>query len=89
PILANPHKFGIPSNIPVAILTDRNTMSMSELTILMLKSQGNHIVTVGDYTAGGTAGIGNFDDFNGGSTDKIAGIMEFYMPLMATKDTNG
>ncbi|WP_264433504.1 S41 family peptidase [Flavobacterium agricola] len=63
----NPHKFGIPANIPIAILTDRGSASMSEITTLMLKSQGNQVVSIGDYSAGATAGLGTTDDFNGGT----------------------
>lgn len=86
----NAHKFGIPSNIPIAILTDRGSASMSEMTTLMLKSQGNHVVSVGDYSAGATAGLGSTDDFNGGTRDAIAGgKLTFYMPLLAMKDFSG
>ncbi|MCC9043627.1 peptidase S41 [Myroides sp. M-43] len=85
-----PHNFGIPTNIPIAILTDKNSASMSEITTLMLKSQGNQVVSIGDYSAGATAGLGTVDDFNGGTRDKIAGgKLTFYMPLLAMKDANG
>lgn len=87
---AHPHEFGIPANIPIAILTDRGSASMSEITTLMLKSQGNQVVSVGDYSAGATAGLGTTDDFNGGTRDVIAGgKLEFYMPLLAMKDAKG
>ena len=85
----NPHKFGIPTNIPITILTDKGSASMSEITTLMLKSQGNHVVSIGDYSAGATAGLGSPDDFNGGTRDVIAGRLTFYMPLLAMKDANG
>ncbi|MDM1328815.1 S41 family peptidase, partial [Myroides odoratimimus] len=82
--------FGIPANIPIAVLTDKGSASMSEITTLMLKSQGNHVVSVGDYSAGATAGLGAVDDFNGGTRDEIAGgKLKFYMPLLAMKDTEG
>ncbi|MHC5363440.1 S41 family peptidase [Myroides sp. LJL110] len=85
-----PHAFGIPSNIPIAILTDKGSASMSEITTLMLKSQGNHVVSIGDYSAGATAGLGTVDDFNGGTRDAIAGgKLTFYMPLLAMKDADG
>ncbi|MDM1402323.1 S41 family peptidase [Myroides odoratimimus] len=85
-----PHNFGIPANIPIAVLTDKGSASMSEITTLMLKSQGNHVVSVGDYSAGATAGLGAVDDFNGGTRDEIAGgKLKFYMPLLAMKDTEG
>ncbi|KUF38211.1 peptidase S41 [Myroides marinus] len=85
-----PHNFGIPANIPIAILTDKGSASMSEITTLMLKSQGNQVVSIGDYSAGATAGLGTVDDFNGGTRDAIAGgKLTFYMPLLAMKDANG
>lgn len=86
----NPHNFGIPANIPIAILTDKGSASMSEITTLMLKSQGNQVVSIGDYSAGATAGLGTIDDFNGGTRDEIAGgKLKFYMPLLAMKDATG
>ena len=85
-----PHNFGIPKDIPIAILTDKNSASMSEITTMMLKSQGNQVVSVGDYSAGATAGLGTVDDFNGGTRDEIAeGKLTFYMPLLAMKDADG
>ncbi|WP_223609375.1 S41 family peptidase [Chryseobacterium sp. OSA05B] len=90
PVQTTPHLFGIPKNIPTVILTDKASASMSEITTLMLKSQGNHIISMGDYSAGATAGLGGSDDFNGGSRDLVAGgILEFYIPLMAAKDASG
>jgi hypothetical protein len=57
---------------------------------MMLKSQGSQVVSVGDFSAGATAGLTpNPDEFNGGSQDAIANVMQFYMPVMATKDMNG
>lgn len=90
PIQVNPHRFGIPSNIPIAILTDRGSVSMSEISTLMWKSQGSQVVSIGDYSAGGTAGLGDPDSFNGGTRDQIAGgYITFYMPLLALKDSGG
>ncbi|PRB04938.1 peptidase S41 [Chryseobacterium sp. MYb7] len=89
PVQVRPHLFGLPKDIPIAILTDKGSYSMSEMSTLMLKSQGSHAVSIGDYSAGATAGLGGSDDFNGGTRDAIAdGILEFYMPLMATKNLN-
>ncbi|GGE94924.1 Peptidase family S41 [Chishuiella changwenlii] len=86
----NPHQFNIPSSIPIAILTDKESMSMSEITTLMLKSQGNHVMSIGDYSIGATAGLGISDDFNGGLMDGVASSrLNFYMPLMAFKDAKG
>lgn len=90
PVQTKPHLFGIPKNIPTVILTDKGSASMSEMTTMMLKSQGNHVISMGDYSAGATAGLGAPDDFNGGTRDIVAGgILEFYMPLMAAKDASG
>ncbi|MDV3926596.1 peptidase S41 [Elizabethkingia anophelis] len=90
PMQAKPHQFGIPANIPIAILTDKGSYSMSEMSTMMLKSQGSQVVSVGDFSAGATAGLTpNPDEFNGGSQDVIANVMQFYMPVMATKDMNG
>lgn len=89
PVQTQSHMFGIPGNIPVVVLTDKGSASMSEMSTLMLKSQGTHVISIGDYSAGATAGLGGSDDFNGGTRDLIAGgILEFYMPLMATKNLN-
>ncbi|MDV3756500.1 S41 family peptidase [Elizabethkingia anophelis] len=94
PVEAKKHAFGIPSNIPIAILTDRKSMSMSEMSTLMLKSQGSQIVSIGDYTAGGTAGLTtDLDSFNGGINNRsndtsVGNLFEFYVPVMATKDMN-
>lgn len=90
PVQTQTHQFGIPKNIPIVILTDKRSASMSEMSTLMLKSQGSHVISIGDYSAGATAGLGGSDDFNGGITQKVAdGKLEFYMPLMASKDANG
>ncbi|HAY3551566.1 peptidase S41 [Elizabethkingia meningoseptica] len=89
PMQARPHQFGLPADIPIAILTDKGSYSMSEMSTMMLKSQGSQVVSVGDFSAGATAGLtSNPDSFNGGSQDVIAGVMQFYMPVMATKDAN-
>lgn len=90
PVKTNPHKFGIPSNFPIVILTDKNSASMSEISTLMIKSQGNHAISIGDYSAGATAGLtSNSDEFNGGLRELVAGILTFNMPVMAMKDANG
>ncbi len=86
-----PHQFGIPANIPITILTDKGSASMSEITTLMLKSQGNQVVSVGDYSMGATAGLSpNGDDFNGGILQEVAGhYFTFNMPILALKDSKG
>ena len=96
PMQTKPHKFGLPKNIPIVILTDKGSASMSEMSTMMLKSQGNHVISIGDYSAGATAGLTTDQDaFNGGLINtnffdpSIAGVFRFYMPVMATKDMNG
>ncbi|MGS2738048.1 S41 family peptidase [Sinomicrobium sp. M5D2P17] len=89
PVHTKPHPFGIPNPIPIAILTDKGSGSMSEITTMTLKSQGDKVKSVGDYTAGATAGLGGDDDFNGGLQVKVGGVLDFYMPLMAFKDASG
>lgn len=89
PMQAKPHRFGMAADIPIAVLTDKGSYSMSEMTTMMLKTQGAQVKSIGDYSAGATAGLGDPDEFNGGITDPVAGRFSFYMPLMATKDANG
>ncbi|MYZ59110.1 peptidase S41 [Elizabethkingia anophelis] len=89
PMQVNPHRFGIPSNIPIVILTDKGSYSMAEMSTMMIKTQGTQTVSIGDYSAGATAGLTGSDEFNGGSQDMVAGVMQFYMPVMATKDSKG
>lgn len=89
PMRANPHQFGLPSNIPITILTDKGSASMSEMTTMMLKTQGSQVVSVGDYSAGATAGLAGSDDFNGGIAGQVTSYLSFYMPVMATKDASG
>lgn len=88
PVETKPHKFAIKQNVPMAVLIDENSVSMSEISTMMIKSQGNHVTIVGDNSAGGTAGLGGQDDFNGGNRQNN-GYLQFYMPLMAFQDSNG
>ncbi|WP_431164953.1 S41 family peptidase [Tenacibaculum halocynthiae] len=88
PVETNPHQFGIKQNVPTAILIDESSVSMSEISTMMIKSQGNHVTIVGDNSAGGTAGLGGQDTFNGGNRLNN-GYLSFYMPLMAFQDSNG
>lgn len=84
------HKTDISINrkIPIVVLINKGSASMSEISTLMLRSQGEHVKVVGHYSSGATAGLGDPDSFNGGLREKIANVMEFYMPLMATQDAN-
>ncbi|CAM3704200.1 S41 family peptidase [Elizabethkingia occulta] len=96
PQIIRPHRFAMPNKIPMVILTDKRSVSMSEISTLAWKSQGKQVLSVGDYTYGGTAGLtSNYDDYNGGlntygsKNQYVADRILFYMPAMATKDMNG
>lgn len=86
PCMTKPTDIGIKKEIPVVILLDKNSASMSEISTLMLKSQGKHVTVVGHYSAGATAGLGDSDQFNGGLRGKVGDYLEFYMPLLAMQD---
>lgn len=87
-VRTKPNDFALKSNIPIGILIDNSSVSMSEISTLMIKSQGDHVKIVGDNSYGGFAGLGGNDDFNGGQRGSN-NYIEFYMPLMAFKDANG
>ncbi|XRE43883.1 hypothetical protein ACIVBQ_002087 [Tenacibaculum discolor] len=88
PVETKPHKFALEQNVPTAVLIDENSFSMSEISTMMIKSQGDHVTIVGDNSGGGTAGLGGQDSFNGGNR-LSNGFLEFYMPLMAFKNSEG
>lgn len=86
PCMTKTTGIGIKKEIPIVILLDNNSASMSEISTLMLKSQGKHVTVVGGYSAGATAGLGDSDQFNGGIRGKVSDYLEFYMPLLAMQD---
>lgn len=88
PCMTRVTDIGIKKEIPIVVLIDKNSASMSEISTLMLKSQGKHVTVVGSHSAGATAGLGDSDQFNGGLVETIGGCMEFYMPLIAMQDAN-
>ncbi|MGG8495480.1 S41 family peptidase [Tenacibaculum sp. TC6] len=88
PVETKPHKLALKQNVPTAILIDGNSVSMAEISTMMIKSQGNHVTIVGDNSYGGTAGLGGQDTFNGGNRLNN-GYLSFYMPLMAFKNSDG
>ena len=67
--------------IPIVILLDNNSASMSEISTLMLKSQGKHVTVVGGYSAGATAGLGDSDQFNGGIRGKVSDYFRVFICL--------
>ncbi|CAA0221270.1 Putative S41 family peptidase (modular protein) [Tenacibaculum maritimum] len=87
-ISAKPHKFALTKDIPIVILIDELSLSMSEYSTIMIKSLKNNVTIIGDNSGGGTAGTFITDIYNGGNlsnNDYIA----FYMPLMAFKNIDG
>lgn len=88
PCMTKTTDVGIKKEIPIVILIDKESASMSEISTLMLKSQGEHVTVVGHYSAGATAGLGDSDQFNGGLREKVGGYLEFYMPLLAMQDAS-
>ncbi|MFL0062032.1 S41 family peptidase [Tenacibaculum maritimum] len=87
-ISAKPHKFALTKDIPIVILIDELSLSMSEYSTMMIKSLKNNVTIIGDNSGGGTAGTFITDIYNGGNlsnNDYIA----FYMPLMAFKNIDG
>ncbi|BAV94213.1 hypothetical protein JBKA6_0200 [Ichthyobacterium seriolicida] len=85
PVYTSTHPFGLKSPIPVVILMDERSASMSEVLTIMLKTQGK-VKVIGDYSGGAFAGLSSDKDlFNGGL---IGGneYLYFYMPVMAFKD---
>lgn len=90
PLTVAPHRFGMPTDVPIAILTNNRSASMAEISTLMIKSQGKQVFSVGDYSNGATAAL-TTDPYenNGGLIYNIDNVIRFYMPFMATKDANG
>lgn len=56
--MTKPTDIGIKRNTGSYSLR-QNSASMSEISTLMLKSQGNYVTVVGHYSAGATAGLGD------------------------------
>ena len=88
PAYTTPHKFCLKKDIPITILIDYDSMSMSEDCTLRIKSQGDHVTIIGDNSRGGTAGLGSTDRYNGGNQSNNY-YLDFYMPFMAFKDSQG
>lgn len=77
-------------DIPTAILIDNWSASMGEVTPLMLRSQGEHVKTIGRNSCGAQCML--FPDNtinNGGWVGNVTSYLYFYMPIMLTKDVNG
>lgn len=77
-------------NIPTAILLDNYSASMSEVTTLILKSQGDHVKTIGRNSYGAQAMLTSDNEAsNGGWIGNVTSYLYFYMPFSLTKDAQG
>ncbi len=77
-------------NIPTAILLDNYSASMSEVTALILKSQGDHVKTIGRNSYGAQAMLTSDNEAsNGGWIGNVTSYLYFYMPFSLTKDAQG
>lgn len=77
-------------NIPTAILLDNYSASMSEVTTLILKSQGGHVKTIGRNSYGAQAMLtADNEASNGGWIGNVTSYLYFYMPFSLTKDAQG
>ena len=87
-ITVTPKSLG--RNIPTAILLDNYSASMSEVTTLILKSQGDHVKTIGRNSYGAQAMLTSDNEAsNGGWIGNVTGYLYFYMPFSLTKDAQG
>lgn len=90
-----PQQISVTSNslgrdIPTVVMIDNYSASMSESTTLILKSQGDHVKTVGRNSCGALCMLTDDNSSsNGGWIGKVTSYLEFYMPFMMTKDVNG
>lgn len=77
-------------NIPTAILLDNYSASMSEVTTLILQSQGDHVKTVGRNSYGAQSMLtADNSASNGGWIGNVTSYLYFYMPFSMTKDAQG
>lgn len=87
-ITVTPKSLG--RNIPTAILLDNYSASMSEVTTLILKSQGDHVKTIGRNSYGAQAMLTSDNEAsNGGWIGNVTSYLYFYMPFSLTKDAQG
>ncbi len=77
-------------DIPTAILIDNYSASMSEMTSLILKSQGDHVKTIGRNSCGAQSMLTSDNEgSNGGWVGNVTSYLYFYMPFSMTKDAQG
>ena len=83
-------KKSLGRNIPTAILLDNYSASMSEVTTLILKSQGDHVKTIGRNSYGAQSMLtADNEASNGGWIGNVTSYLYFYMPFALTKDAQG
>ena len=75
--------------IPTAILLDNHSASMSEITSLILKSQGDHVKLIGRNSCGAQSMLMDNSASNGGWKGNVTSYLYFYMPTCMTKDAQG
>lgn len=77
-------------DIPTVVLIDNYSASMSEITSLILKSQGDHVKTVGRNSYGAQCMlVSDNSSSNGGWQGNVTSYLWFYMPVVLTKDVKG
>ena len=87
-IAVTPNSLG--RDIPTVVLLDNYSASMAETTALILKSQGDHVKTVGRNSSGALCMLSEANSsYNGGWVGDVTSYLTFYMPFMMTKDANG
>lgn len=77
-------------NIPTAVLIDNGSASMSEITTLILKSQGDHAKAIGQNSYGAQSMLTSDNTASsGGWKGNVTSYLYFYMPFSLTKDAQG
>ncbi|BAV95482.1 hypothetical protein JBKA6_1469 [Ichthyobacterium seriolicida] len=87
PVYTKTHPHGLKSPIPIVILIDKGSASMSEVTTIMLKTQ-DKVKVIGDYSNGAFAGLTSSEHAFNGGLQAANEYLAFYMPAMAFKDRN-
>ena len=62
---------------------------MSEITSLILKSQGDHVKLIGRNSCGAQSMLMDNSASNGGWKGNVTSYLYFYMPTCMTKDAQG
>lgn len=75
-------------DIPICILLDVGSASMSEITSLILKSQGSHVTLIGQNSAGAHCVL-HEDLSNSGYKANVTSYLKFYMPAIALRTPQG